>query len=234
MKNKEIKTKRKSLLPLLLTILIMLLAFVACAVAIGTSGNDDNSETVEVSAVIPKKKNAEISGTTEKTTIEKTTTTSKTTQTTEKTTATTKITTTTESFELEFTQLYLDFFAPYEKSFGKLTLEEFQQNYNEKMTGYNVQITEGNENSLWSFNISDSNGNSVYIAFYPNNDMYENPPESWSWTLSTLSYNSNGNEISISDRFHINNKLTYTIYNKNAEPPSKEVTNVNELKEFMF
>lgn len=94
MKNKEIKTKRKSLLPLLLTILIMLLAFVACAVAIGTSGNDDDSETVEVSAVIPKKKNSEISETTEKaTTTENITTTSKTTQTTEKTTATTKTTT---------------------------------------------------------------------------------------------------------------------------------------------
>ncbi len=236
MKNKEIKTKRKSLLPLLLTILIMLLAFVACAVAIGTSGNDDNSETVEVSAVIPKKKNSEISETTEKaTTTENITTTSKTTQTTEKTTATTKTTTTsTEPVELEFTQLYLDFFEPYTDSIDKLMPEGFRQANSEKFADYDVQITEGNEDDMWSFTISDSNGDKVYMSFYPTNDVYENPPEDWIETLTLLTYNSGDKEISISDRYHLDSKPTYNTYDKNRNTPNQEVNSLDELKIFMF
>lgn len=235
MKNKEIKTKRKSLLPLLLTILIMLLAFVACVAAIGTSGNDDNSETVEVSAVIPEKKNTEISETTEETTTtEKLTTTKTTTQTTEKTTATTKTTTTTEPTEIEFTQLYLDFFEPYTDSIDELMPEGFRQANSEKFTNYDVQITEGNEEDMWKFEISDNNGNKVYMSFYPTNDMYENPPEDWIETLTLLTYNSGDKEISISDRYHLDSKPTYNTHDKNRETPNQEVKTLDELKLFMF
>lgn len=235
MKNKEIKTKRKSLLPLLLTILIMLLAFVACVAAIGTSGNDDNSETVEVSAVIPEKKNTEISETTEETTTtEKLTTTKTTTQTTEKTTATTKTTTTTEPTEIEFTQLYLDFFEPYTDSIDELMPEGFRQANSEKFTNYDVQITEGNEEDMWKFEISDNNGNKVYMSFYPTNDMYENPPEDWINTLTLLTYYSNDKEISISDSYHLYSEPIYNTYDKNRDTPNQEVKSLDELKKFMF
>ena len=211
MKNK-IESGQKSKLPFLLIVLALLLILSIGAFIIGTHGKNKNevSETVEVSATIPKE--------------------------TEKITETeTEEITEPEIVALNFTQLYLDFFEPYEKSFDKLTPEEFQQTNNEKFSDYEVEIKNGDsENDLWSFKISDSNGDLVYIAFYPTNSTYENAVEEWKWTLTTLSYDSNGNEISISDRFHINAKPVYTIYDKNAETPSKEVTNVDELKEFMF
>lgn len=211
MKNK-IESGQKSKLPFLLIVLALVLILPITAFVLGTNGEseDEVSETVEVSATIPKE--------------------------TEETTETeTEEITEPEIVALNFTQLYFDFFEPYEKSFDKLTLEEFQQTNNEKFSDYEVEIKNGNsENDLWSFKISDSNGDLIYMAFYPTNSTYENPIEDWKWTLTNLSYSSNGNEISISDRFHINAKPTYTIYDKNAETPSKEVTNIDELKEFMF
>ena len=244
--------KKKSSLPCLLAILALLTTFLLylfiSAFVLGSYDDNEESKTIEVSAVIPKSTKAEITTTTteeSKTETKTNPTTTKvteeetTTETTTESTKTTKtITITTEpvteeTIEFEFTQLYSDFFEPYEKSFGKLTLDDFQQENSEKFADYEVEITEGNENDLWTFDISDGE-NKVYIAFYPSNDMYENPPEEWKWTLSTLSYDSNGNEISISDRFHLNSKPTYTIYDKDSETHSKEVSNADELKKFMF
>lgn len=246
MKNKEMGDKKKSSLPVLLVILIILVAIFTLLIVAAFGGGEESFETVEVSAVITEEtKKAETSETTTKkiTTTAVTTQTTETkttvetiTQTTTSTTTATEIatTTTTVPSDSAITQLYLDFFEPYVKSFDKLTLDDFRNSSNEKLSSYDVKITEGNENDLWSFTISDSNGNSIYMAFYATGSTYETPSEEWIWTLTTLSYNSNGNEISVSDRFHINAKPTYIIYDKNAETPSKEVANIDELKEFMF
>lgn len=236
MKNKEIKNqKKKSSLPFLLIVLalliIFLLSLVINAFIIGNHEENDNeeAETIEVSAVIQKD-----TETSETATTEKITTTSKTTQTTEKTTATTKTTTVTEAVELEFTQLYLDFFEPYINSIDELMPEGFRQANSEKFADYDVQITEGNEDDMWSFTISDSNGDKVYMSFYPTNDVYENPPEDWIETLTLLTYNSGDKEISISDSYHLDSKPTYNTHDKNRETPNQEVKNIDELKEFMF
>lgn len=232
--------KKKSSLPFLLIVLALLIIFllglIINAFIIENHEENDNeeAETIEVSVIITKETKAEISETTTEETEPATETTTQKESAEQETETTTEEVTEIETVELNFTQLYLDFFELYGNSVNKLTLEEFQQDNSEKLAGYDVQTTEGNENDLWSFTISDDNGNSIYMAFYANNSTYETPVEDWVWTLTTLSYNSNGNEISISDRFHINAKPTYILYDKNAETPSREVTNIDELKEFMF
>lgn len=170
------------------------------------------------------------------TTTEKNATTATTSKVTESAKTTTMTTTepTKEETELEFTQLYLDFFEPYVNSIDKLMPKPFQQANHEKFADYDVNITVGNEDDMWSFKILDSNGDKVTLWFYPNNSTYENPPEEWNWTLILLTYNRGDKEISVSDNYHLDSKPIYNTYDKNRETPNQEVNSFDDLKTFMF
>lgn len=169
----------------------------------------------------------------------KTTTTETVTQKTTKAKTTSTVTSTTTSttttpVQLELAQLYLDFFEPYINSVGKLTPQTFRQDNSGKFADYDVTITEGNEEDLWKFEIKDSNNNYMTFWFFPDNDVYKNPPEDWHWTLCLITYNNGSKEISISDNFHNEKSPVYNTSDKSREKVNQKVKSVDELKKFIF
>lgn len=154
-------------------------------------------------------------------------------ETTEKATTTVEIVN-----EAEPTQLYLDFFEPYADSINQLTPSDFQQANADKLANYDVDFKEGNGqdigSSMWHYIIKDNNGNEVRIYFCPTNiddDVSEHIN-----TLTTISYYNGDKEISVSDIFHSlsSSEIEYETYDANREIHNQNVSNVNELKEFIL
>ena len=132
--------------------------------------------------------------------------------------------------EIETTQLYKDFFEPYTDSVGTLLDAGFSTV--EKLNEYQVEHTPGSEEDLCEYRIYDENGDYVYMSFFPA-DLSGNAEE-WIWTLSLLTYERNGKEISINDNTHSYNKPIMKTYDPDRDPKSVEVKTIDELVSFMF
>lgn len=104
--------------------------------------------------------------------------------TTEKPTATSETNETISMTDVETTQLYQDFFEPYTDSVGKLISNGFATV--KKLENYKVEYIDGNEDTLLQYKIIASNGDYVYMAFFPVN--VNDAEEDWVWTLSLLTY----------------------------------------------
>ena len=137
-----------------------------------------------------------------------------------------------ETLEPELPQLYLDFFEPYADSVGKLLLEDFQSDNTEKFSDYDIDITEGNEDEMWEYQIHDKNSKDyVIFMFYLKN--ISDAPTDWIETLTLLAYERNETEISVNDNGHIMSPEYHT-FDKNKETPGETVKSIQELKAFMF
>lgn len=132
--------------------------------------------------------------------------------------------------KVETSQLYKDFFEPYTDSVGSLLDAGFSTV--EKLGEYQVEHTPGSEEDLCQYTIYDENGDHIYMFFYPE-DMSGNPDE-WIWTLSLLTYYSNGKEISINDNCHIDNPPVMKTFDPDRDPKNVEVKTTDELVSFIF
>lgn len=237
--NSGTKSKNTKLIVIIIAVVIFLsCSCCCCGTALLFSSDDkrgvEDSESSSVSASESSEfdESSTVDDTEETTTLISTTTTTsndKSSKTSENIAADT-----TTSVQPELTQLYIDFFEPYIDSIAKLSPQEFKQDNNEKFAAYDVNIIEGNEEDLWNFEIKDNNNNYMTLWFYPDNDMYKNPLEDWTWTLCLITYNAGDKEISISDEFHIESTPIYKTHDKNREEVNQEVKSIDELIEFMF
>jgi len=143
-----------------------------------------------------------------------------------------KITETQAETEAQVSQLYSDFFEPYADSVNKLLLEDFQNDNTDKFSDYDVEITEGNEDEMWEYQIHDRNSTDyITVMFYPQN--ISDAPSDWIQTLTLLTYERNEAEISVNDNGHANSP-EYRTFDKNRETRKETVKDIAELKTFMF
>lgn len=152
---------------------------------------------------------------------------------TEEPAATSEAIETTEAIDVsavETTQLYQDFFEPYTDSLGKLISTGFATV--KKLDDYRVEYTDGSEEAFLQYKIFADDGDYVYMAFFPLNVNDEE--KDWVWTLTLLTYEHEGKEISISDNFHTGNRLVYNTFDPSREQRNEEVSTVEELITFMF
>lgn len=238
--NVESKSKNKKIIIIIAAVAVFLSCSCCCCGSLFLLGSDSKKDDSESSNVIETKSESSEPNenlTTNDTKKETTTLISTTTSTSNDKSAETSenvTSDTTTSVQLELTQLYIDFFEPYVDSIAKLSPQAFKQVNKKKFADYDVEIIEGNEDDLWNFKITDSNNNHITLWFFPDNDVYTNPPDDWNWTLYLLTYSDGNKEISITDETHTEKAPKYKTHDKNREKINQEVESIDELKEFMF
>lgn len=124
---------------------------------------------------------------------------------------------------IEVSKLFKDAFEPFSNSIGtskfKSDLEKLSK------LDYSIKSVTPTKDDVGQIEVKDNSGNYVSLFYYPKNDEE---------ILALLTYNSNGYEVSIKNEYHKSSTLKYNTHNVNGNPKNKEVTNLHELKKFMF
>ncbi len=126
--------------------------------------------------------------------------------------------------EYSTTSLFDEVFEVFSNKIGKSNFEE-DESYVKSLTNYSVEVTIPDDESIGRIKVSDESGDYVSLLYYPQNGKE---------TLTLVAFNRNGYEISISNELHELNTLKYTTYDINATEKNKNVSDIDDLKKFMF